>query len=98
MGSSVEKDIIMQLFEEVRIWRRNSDNSVACYYCFKDIERNRFCVQSSDFFYETVDHQCISESNRQLIELLIEQSPRERCCWYDSISEAIEAHDLEFTV
>jgi hypothetical protein len=55
-----------------------------------------FCVQSADYFYIPVDEKQLSDSNKQFLELFIEESPDSRSQMFSTIEEAIESHLKEF--
>ena len=66
------------------------------YRCLRDDSTGRYAVQSADFFPLPVDDARLRSSDRQFVELLIEQLPFDRCEWHASIEAAIAAHDLAF--
>jgi hypothetical protein len=53
-------------------------------------------VQSADFYESPVDGKQTEILEQQFIELLIEEEPDKRAHLYDSIEEAILAHDRDF--
>ena len=85
------------LYVEFRVWRRNNDGAATLYRCFSDLNERKFAVQSADFFRLPIDERQIFNLERQFLELFIEMDPTERCQWFDSLEQAITAHDLEFS-
>jgi hypothetical protein len=85
-----------RLYAEVRVWKRHDKTTAILYRCFQDLVERKFAVQSADYFRLPIDQRQIRNSERQFFELFIEIAPRERCGWFDSVEEAIAAHDLEF--
>ena len=85
-----------ELFEEVVVWKRISEDAVVKYCCFRDCGDGRVAVQSADFFRLPVDDAQLMRSERQKLELLIECSPRDRCEWFESLEDAISHHDAAF--
>ena len=85
----------MPLLKLHTVWRRPQDGAAIVYYCFEDLRTGKFCVQNADFHHSNVD-ELRRRSDALAIDLFMEQSPLERCSWYDSITAAIEQHDGEF--
>ncbi len=86
----------MNLFSQVNIWKRLGPQAAIRYVCFCDPSSGRYAVQSADFFRLPVEESQFRESERQLVELFIEESVLERCAWFESIDQAIRAHDVDF--
>jgi hypothetical protein len=85
-----------KLYQAVDVWKRLSETEFVRYRCFKNIATNRYAVQSADFYRLPLDPDQIADLDRQYLELLIEQAPDERSGSFDSIIEAIRAHEAEF--
>jgi hypothetical protein len=85
----------MKLYRAIDIWRKRGD-SVIRYRCFHILKSNKYCVQSADFYESPVDGKQTEILEQQFIELLIEEEPDKRAHLYDSIEEAILAHDRDF--
>ena len=86
----------MQLFKQIYIWKKQNSDSMVRYCCFEDLQVNKFCVQSADFFSLPVNREYFHQADAQAIELFLESTPDKRCEWYDNLISAIAAHDLEF--
>lgn len=89
--------IIMELFQEIMIWKRLDEVSAVRYSCLKDLQNDKYAVQSADFFRLPLDERTASEFASQFAALFIEVPPRERCSWFRSIEEAIISHEHEFS-
>jgi hypothetical protein len=85
------------LYREIFIWKRLGANRGVRYCCFENLETKRFHVQSADFFNLPVTDELVKQHQRQQIELFTEVEPAERVEGYASITDAIEAHDRDFT-
>ncbi len=85
------------LYVELKVWKRLNDQAAVLYRCFKSLEDEKFAVQSADFFRLPIDERQIHNSARQFFELLIEVAPSQRCAWFESLDEAIAAHDRDFS-
>ncbi|MDD1015203.1 hypothetical protein [Pseudomonas rubra] len=83
------------MFKLHQIWKRSDETTAIVYYCFEDLSNGKFCVQHADFFRSPSDELKL-RSDQRTIELFIEQSPRDRCHWAESIRLAIELHDADF--
>ena len=85
------------LYVELNVWKRLNDQTAVLYRCFKRLEDEKFAVQSADFFRLPIDERQIHNSARQFFELFIEVAPSERCTWFESLDEAIAAHERDFS-
>lgn len=85
------------LYAELRVWKRLDAARAVLYRCFEDTTTRRFAVQSADFFKLPIDASQIQRSEMQFAELFMEIAPDERCKWFNSVEEAIAAHDSEFS-
>ncbi|MFC5475095.1 hypothetical protein [Paraherbaspirillum soli] len=87
----------MDLFKEVMVWKRLGDTSAVRYCCLNDLKTDQYAVQSADFFRLPLEEQQFRNFQSQFAELFIEVSVHERCDWYDSLEDAIRAHDRDFS-
>jgi hypothetical protein len=81
---------------ETRVWMQRDSATAVLYRCFKNLATGKFAVQSADFFRLPMDDKQLLGSEKQFIELFIETAPSKRCDWFDSVEEAIGAHNQEF--
>ncbi len=84
------------LLEAIDVWKRLSEKEVVRYRCFKNLSTERYSVQSADFYKSPHDLKRATHLDGQHLELLAEQFPDDRAGSYDSLVEAIEAHDRDF--
>jgi hypothetical protein len=94
--SSSDSNPPTMLYEAINVWKRISDTESVCYRCFKNIVTHRYCVQSADFYTLPLDPKQLASLELQHLELLMEQDPIERAGSFDSLVEAIKAHEAEF--
>ncbi len=80
---------------ELSVWRR-MDGFAIRYRCLQCLDTQKYGVQSSDYYYARDKGAQTWASDAQFVELFLDTSPAERCTWFDSLSEAIEAHDATF--
>lgn len=88
------------LFKEIKIWKRVDDGLAIVYCCFLNIKTNKYAVQSADFYRTPVKKEQLDNFNKQCIELFIDLPLEERCdkdSWFESLEEAIKAHDTDFS-
>lgn len=85
-----------QLYESIDVWERLSKTEAVHYRCFRNLKTNRYSVQSADFLGLPFDSARASNLEKQRLELFLEQLPDERSGSFQTIEEAIEAHDREF--
>lgn len=87
------------LYVEFNVWKRRDEHSLIRYRCFQILPGGRYCVQSADFHYPYREDTDALFHAKQFLELLAEESPCARVgSSYDSLEEAIAAHDADFGV
>jgi len=84
------------MYKSIDIWKRLDGKTLVRYRCFEILASNRFCVQSSDYYYLPFDEPQLSQSDRQFLELLIGEAPEARAETYPTLEEAIRMHDRDF--
>lgn len=84
------------MFESIMIWKRASEESLIRFTCLRNVNTGKCAVHSADFFKVPVDASQFAYFDKQFLELLSEESPEVRCKWFDSVSAAIEQHELDF--
>jgi hypothetical protein len=66
------------MYKLIDIWKRLDGKTLVRYRCFEILASNRFCVQSSDHYRLPLDEPQLAQSDRQFLELLIEEAPEAR--------------------
>ncbi len=85
------------LYKEINVWKRVDDNVLLKYRCFQVLPEGKYCVQNADFYRLPLDKIDSDDFNNQYLELLAQDSPLERGGkLYDSLEEAVSAHDADF--
>lgn len=84
------------MFRSFDVWKRKDASQLVRYRCFEDLANGTFCVQSSDFYQQPIQLDRLIQSDRQFLELLVEESPFSRAGSFISIEQAIEAHESTF--
>lgn len=84
------------LYEEISVWRRADEKGVARYRCLRNLGTNKYSVQSVDFYRLPLSAERVVQFQKQFVELLCESDPRERAGAFDSLDEAIAAHERSF--
>ncbi|TAN66343.1 MAG: hypothetical protein EPN17_14105 [Methylobacter sp.] len=77
------------------VWRRHA-GGVTLYRCFEIIGGGGFSVQSADYIRSSDIPKVCADSDRQFLELLLEESPASRSPAKPTLAEAIAAFDAEF--
>lgn len=80
------------------VWKKTDEKRAVRYLCFFDLSSKKYAVQNADFFYLPISSQRLFEADVNGIELFIDTSPLERCNWFDDLLEAVEDHDLVFSL
>jgi hypothetical protein len=85
-----------RLYIEINVWKPIDENVLVRYRCFRILPDNKYVVQSADFYNLPLDDKQISYLSKQFSQLLCEEEPAIRSDMFDSLEEAIAAHDLDF--
>lgn len=85
---------MMKLYKAIDVWERRDNRTVVRYRCFESLAMGKFSVQSADF-YHSDDR--VGSSDRQFIELFMDDDPETRSGSYDSLVDAVAAHKREFS-
>jgi hypothetical protein len=82
-----------ELFQSIDVWQRRGETELVRYRCFQSLTSGRYSVQSRDSY-----HRPASEpgDDTQFLELLLDASPDARAGAYESLAEAIRAHEQAF--
>lgn len=83
-------------YQQIITWRRIGNSAAARYVCFMSLRTSLYTVQSTDFFKLPLDSANQIFIDRQLVELFIESEPGERNEWYETLQDAMDAHDELF--
>jgi len=86
------------MYQELSVWKRINQRKLVRYRCFMNLTTKKFTVQSADSYYLPIDQKTMRSHDSQFIELLCESDPFERSDSFDSLAEAIAAHDRNFEV
>ncbi len=84
------------MFKAIDVWKRLGKGRLVRYRCFQVLPGGGYCVQSADFYDAGQAEEAAAEHERQFLELLREQAPDARSSTYDTLEEAIAAHEGEF--
>jgi hypothetical protein len=85
-----------RLYVDVNVWKKVDENRLLLYRCFHVLPDNKYCVQSADFYSLPLNEKQIRYLFEQFIQLLREEDPKVRAHLFDSLEEAIAAHDRDF--
>lgn len=86
----------VSLYKAIDVWQRLDESAVARYRCFQALSTGKYCVQSKDYYPLPLHSEAVRQLERQFLELFSEIAPDERDKSYDSLEEAIMAHDQDF--
>jgi len=78
------------------VWRKLDGRCLVRYRCFEFLASGKYSVQSADFYRFPLEPDQCAFLDKQFLELFVEQSPLDRGGGYDTIEEAIRAHDKDF--
>lgn len=83
-------------YKQIDVWQKMSDNEIICFRCFEIMPDGLFCVQSADFYDKDSIRNRVGAIENQYLELLLEDEPDNREGAYETLLEAIEAHQNAF--
>jgi hypothetical protein len=84
------------MYKSFDVWVYEQDEAVARYRCFEVLQTGKFCVQSKDVYRQPINSSVKSQLDFQFLELLSEVRPDIRSGSFDSVEEAIRAHEESF--
>jgi hypothetical protein len=84
------------LYQELVIWKRVAEQTAVRYRCLMNSETKKFSVQSADFYRLPVTREQILQFQAQFVELFCECDPGGRSDSFDSVEEAVAAHERSF--
>lgn len=84
------------LYKQIDVWKKIDVGCAIKFRCFENLEKKMFCVQSADYFYISKDEKQFYDSERQLIELFIEELPDNRSKLFSTLEDAIAFYFEEF--
>jgi hypothetical protein len=85
-----------KMYRDFSVWRRIDDKRAVRFRCFEELESHLFCVQSADFYAMPLKAKVAAHSDRQFLELFMEEEPAERSGGFATVEEAIAAHEKKF--
>jgi hypothetical protein len=84
------------LYRQIFVWKQDDETQAVRYCCFQNLSSGRFSVQNADFFRLSNVHDRLPQLEQQIVELFIETEPSERSQSFETLQEAINAHDADF--
>jgi hypothetical protein len=86
-----------QLFKEISVWRRVSDNTLLQYRCLQVIPDAGYFVKSSHFYREPIDREQIYQAQFYFVDGMFGDALLEITKeTFDTLEEAIAQHDKDF--
>jgi hypothetical protein len=83
------------VYQKIDVWKRSGPNQVLRFQCLQRLPDGQFAVQNTDYIRDCSSAR-LHESDRQFVELFLEEDPGDRCSWFSTLEEAIRAHEAEF--
>ena len=84
------------LYQELIIWKCVAEKAAVRYRCLMNSATKKICVQSADFYRLPVTQEQVLQFQARFVELFCECDPSERSGSFDSVEEAIAAHERSF--
>jgi len=84
------------LFLEMVVWRKTESKMAIRYNCLQRLDSLQYGVHTADVF-ASMDAAGNADGGLALfLDLFLDVSPVERCQWFDTLDQAIQAHDALF--
>ncbi len=84
------------LYQELVIWKRVAEKAAVRYRCLRNSATKKISIQSADFYRLSVTLAQVLRFQTQFVELFCGSDPGERSGSFDSVKEAIAAHERSF--
>jgi hypothetical protein len=84
------------MFTSIDVWKQIDERTAVRYRCFRSLVTGKYSVQSTDFYRLPFDATQVVSLDQQYVELFVEQQPDARSGSFDTIEQAIAAHDNDF--
>jgi hypothetical protein len=94
--SSRPKSKLIMLYQELTMWKRIAETTAVRYRCLMNSANKKISVQSADFYRLPLTQEQVLQFQTQFVELFCECDPGERSDSFDSLEEAIAAHERSF--
>ena len=88
--------INMQEYRHVEVWSRYDEGRVIIYRCLQNLRSKKYMVDRAEIVPTPVSRDTLLEIVADQLEMLAEEEPENRLDQFDSLDEAIHAHDGEF--
>jgi hypothetical protein len=85
----------MEFYKEILVWRRLGTGGAVRYRCLQN-RAGKYAVHNADVFPAQGEEDSFSQVDNMFLELFLDESPEDRCDWYEEIEVAIEMHDKDF--
>ncbi len=86
----------MQRYRHVEVWSRYDDGRIIIYRCLQNLSSKKYMVDRAEIVPTDVSRDTLLEIVADQLEMLTEEVPENRLNQFDSLDEAIHAHDGEF--
>jgi len=86
----------MEYYKTIDVWTRKDKGRLVRYRCFQSLRDGGYCVQSADFYNAPFADARPERHEKQFLELLLEEDPKERSPLFPTLIEAIRAFDRDF--
>lgn len=83
-------------YEKIDVWKKVDDKCLIRFRCYKVLGKEKYYVQSSDYFYLPISSEKLMLFESQQLELFLDIEPNERTSSFASLEEAIDEHEKEF--
>lgn len=84
------------LYQELVIWKHVAEKTAVRYTCLMNPTTKKISIQSADFYRLPVTQEQVMRFQTQFVELFCECDPSERSDSFDSVEEAVAAHERGF--
>lgn len=86
----------MNRYRQIEVWSRQDEGRVIIYRCLQDLSSKKYMVDRAEIVPAPVSRETLLEIVADQLEIFIEESPENRLGQFDTLDQAIEAHDSDF--
>lgn len=84
------------MYERIDVWKRLDAHVAIRFQCLRRLSDGMIAVQNADSVRQSTFKTDLWASNAIFVELFLDDDPDNRCEWFGSAEEAIEAHQRDF--
>lgn len=86
----------MDRYRCVEVWSRYDEDRVIIYRCLQNLSTQKYMVDRSEIIPTPVPKESLLKIAVDQLEIFVEEIPENRLGQFNSLNEAINAHNVDF--